>query len=46
LLIPNALRGARDLTPLPVRSLDEIVNQYRQLNPAAIASYIDVTVTR
>lgn len=46
LLIPNALRGARDLTPLPVRSLDEIVNQYRQLNPAAIASYVDVTVTR
>lgn len=46
LLIPNALRGARDLTPLPVRSLDEIVNRYRQLNPAAIASYIDVTVTR
>ena len=46
LVVPGNLKGARDLTPLPVRSLDEIVNQYRQGNPAAIVSYIDATITR
>ena len=45
-VIPGNLKGARDLTPLAVRSLDEIVNQYRQSNPAAVVSYLDITVTR
>lgn len=45
-LIPNALKGARDLAPLPVRSLEEVVNQFRQSNPAAVASFIDATITR
>jgi hypothetical protein len=46
LVVPAALKGARDLAPLPVRSLDEVVSQYRQGNPTAMSSYIDITVTR
>jgi len=34
------------LAPLPVRSLDEVVSQYRQGNPTAMSSYVDITVTR
>ncbi len=45
-IVPANLRGAKDLTPLPVRSLDEVVNLYRQGNPAAVASYIDITVAK
>lgn len=45
LVIPSGLKGARDLTPLPVRSLDDVVNQFKQSNPAAVASYVDITVS-
>ena len=46
LVIPKALQGVKDLTPLPVKSVDEVVNQFRQINPAAIVSQIDITVNR
>ncbi len=46
LVVPKALQGVKDLTPLPVKSIDEVVNQYRQINPAAIVSQIDITVNR
>ncbi|MDP1605857.1 MAG: DUF4384 domain-containing protein [Rhodocyclaceae bacterium] len=46
LIVPRALQGVKDLTPLPVRSLDEVINQYRQANPAAVVSQIDATVVR
>ena len=46
LVLPGNLKGARDLTPLAVRSVDEIVNQFRQSNPAATVSYLDITVAR
>ncbi|MDK9702020.1 MAG: DUF4384 domain-containing protein [Sulfuritalea sp.] len=46
LVVPKALVGVRDLTPLPVKSIDEIVNQFRQINPAAVVSQIDITVSR
>lgn len=45
-VVPQAFKGTRDLSPLPVRSLDEVVNAYRQSNPALVASYLDITVTR
>jgi len=45
-VIPSSLKGARDLSPLPVRSLDEVVNQYKQGNPAVVTSYIDISVNR
>jgi len=46
LVIPSALRGARDLSPLPVRSVDDVVGQYRQNNPTAVVSMVDITVTQ
>jgi hypothetical protein len=45
-VVPGNLKGAKDLSPLPVSSLDEVVNRFRQANPAAVVSTIDVTVTR
>jgi hypothetical protein len=46
LVVPKALQGVRDLTPLPVKSVDEVVNQFRQVNPSAVVSQIDITVNR
>ena len=45
-VVPQAFKGTRDLSPMPVRSLDEVVNAYRQNNPALVASYLDITVSR
>jgi hypothetical protein len=45
-VVPGNLKGAKDLSPLPVSSLDEVVTRFRQANPAAVVSTIDVTVTR
>jgi curli biogenesis system outer membrane secretion channel CsgG len=44
MITPGKLTGTRDLTPLAVKSVDEIVSQFKQLNPAATASIIDITV--
>ncbi len=46
LVIPSALRGARDLSPLPVKSVDDVIGQYRQNNPTAVVSMVDITVTQ
>lgn len=46
LVVPKALQGVRDLTPLPVKSVDEVVNQFRQINPNAVVSQIDITINR
>lgn len=46
LVVPKALQGVADLRPLPVKSVDEVVNQFRQINPSAIVSQIDITVNR
>jgi len=45
-VVPGNLKGAKDLSPLPVTSLDEVVKGFRLSNPAAVASYVDITVTR
>ncbi|MEN9481963.1 MAG: hypothetical protein RLZZ298_3358 [Pseudomonadota bacterium] len=45
-VVPGNLKGAKDLSPLPVTSLDEVISRFRQANPAAIVSAVDVTVTR
>lgn len=46
LLIPSALVGARDLTPLKVRSVDDIVGMFKQANPMAVSSTVEISVTR
>jgi len=45
LIVPSALRGARDLSPLPVRSVDDVIGQFKQNNPTAVTSMVDITVT-
>ena len=46
LVIPGSLRGARDLSPLPVKSVDEVIGQYKQNNPSAVVSMVDITVSQ
>lgn len=43
-VVPAALKGSRDLAPLPVRSLDEVIGQFRQINPTAATSVVEITV--
>lgn len=45
-VVPPNLKGAKDLTPLPVRSIDEVISLYRLANPAAVTSNVDITVGR
>lgn len=44
LVIPSGLRGARDLSPLAVKSIDDVIGQYKQSNPSAVASIVEITV--
>lgn len=46
LLVPSGLSGAKDLTPLKAKSVDDIIAQFRQSNPMAVSSVVDITVTR
>jgi len=45
LLVPPSVNAAPDLRPLG-RALDDIVNQFKLANPGAVASVVDITVTR
>ncbi|MCX7170257.1 MAG: DUF4384 domain-containing protein [Proteobacteria bacterium] len=45
LIVPGSVKGAQDLRPLG-RALDDIVNQFKQANPTAVASFVEITVTR
>ncbi len=44
LIIPSGLRGARDLSPLAAKSVDDIIGQYKQNNPTAVTSIVEITV--
>jgi hypothetical protein len=44
LLIPAALRDARDLSPLPAMNIDQVLAQFRAINPIMSASVVDVSV--
>lgn len=44
LVVPSVLRGTKDLTALKVKSLDEVVSQFKSNNPVSIASMIEITV--
>ena len=46
LVIPSSLMGAKDLTPLKVKSVDEIIGMFKQNNPMAVSSMVEITVTR
>lgn len=45
MIVPNAVKGARDLAPLPAK-LDDIVTQFRQNNPTAVANVLEITVQK
>ena len=45
LLPPPSVKGTADLRPLG-RGLDDIVSQFKLANPGAVASIVDITVTR
>ncbi|MFA7269103.1 MAG: DUF4384 domain-containing protein [Sterolibacterium sp.] len=45
LIVPSSVRGAQDLRPLG-RALDDIVNQFKQTNPTAVSSFVEITVTQ
>lgn len=44
LVVPATLRGTKDLTALKVKSLDEVVSQFKSNNPVSTASMIEITV--
>lgn len=44
LITPKNLVGTRDLTPLPVKSVQDVLGQFKQQNPAAITSMVEITV--
>lgn len=44
LITPKNLVGTRDLTPLPVKSVQDVLGQFKQHNPAAITSMVEITV--
>jgi len=44
LVIPQTLVGVEDLTALPVNSIDDVIHRFRQINPAATVSQIDISV--
>jgi hypothetical protein len=43
-VIPTSLVGLRDLAPLPVKSLDEVLDKFRAANPALTSAQIELTV--
>ena len=45
LIVPQSVKGAKDLVRLPVHSLDDVVEQFKQNNPGVVAGVVDITVT-
>ncbi len=43
-VVPSALIGTADLVPLPVKSLDEVISQFRGGNPAIMVDQIVMTI--
>lgn len=43
-VVPAALKGTKDLARMPVRSLDDVIGQFKQVNPTAMTSVVDITV--
>ncbi len=44
LVVPATLKGTSDLTPLAVKSLDEVVGMFKLNNPVSVSSTIEITV--
>lgn len=46
LVLPSTLKGAKDLTPINSRSVDEVAQQFRSVNPVLSVSHLDITITK
>jgi peptidoglycan hydrolase-like protein with peptidoglycan-binding domain len=44
IVTPGKFTGTPDLRPLAVKSVDEVVAQFKQVNPAASVSFVEITV--
>ncbi len=44
MVTPGKLTGTRDLTPLQVKSVDDLIGQFKQLNPTSTASIVEITI--
>lgn len=44
LLTPSGLAGSKDLSPLPTRSVDEVIAQFKKLNPDMTTNIVEITV--
>jgi len=44
LVIPQMLIGSRDLAPLAIRPLENILDQFKKINPTITASTVEITV--
>lgn len=44
LLTPSGLAGSKDLSPLAVRSMDEVIAQFKKLNPDMTTNIIEISV--
>jgi len=46
LVVPSSFRGSNDLTPIAAKSLDDVITQFRQNNAQAVASVMEISVSR
>ena len=44
LLVPPGLRDAKDLSPLPVGSLEQVVGLFKEINPVMTSNIVDISV--
>lgn len=44
LLSPSGVAGSKDLSPLAVRSMDEVIAQFKKLNPDMTTNIIEISV--
>ena len=44
LLIPANLANASDLSPLPVRSVDEVIAQFKKINPEMTTNLVEISI--
>ncbi|MCF8211068.1 MAG: DUF4384 domain-containing protein [Rhodoferax sp.] len=44
LIVPPSIADSKDLSPLTVRSVDQIIGLFKNLNPLVFANIVDITV--
>jgi hypothetical protein len=44
LVVPSSYASVSDLSPLPAKSLEDVISQFKTLNPGMIVNIADITV--